>query len=662
MSMHLMIKKAVVVSALLLMPLFGAVQAGQAFTHPGLLNNAGDLNRDKAGIAAGTEPWRSAWERLQNSSYPGVNGTYTPSAIATVTDTGSRSETILRDSEAAYVNAIEYWMTGNITYANTSIKILNAWASTCTLINGSNAQLAANVDFFDMVNAAEIIRYSNAGWSSANVTTFQNFLTNVIYPVVSPSGWDSWGGGANTMMMMIGVFNNNQSIYNQGYNNFIGTNDALACFAGGMYDINSDSFGQEADSWRDQGHPQLGLDIGVSAAEIALNSSGQNLWTFHSNLLLAAFEYTAKYNLGHGVTWDNTFGTTPTIISQASRGKFWPIYALALNGFQREGLGSSCPYTTQVVNAEGIETLTDQGGGLGTLLYTQASTARPTPQYAMLATGSPAGYVMAGNNGANAVTATSPCIRNLETFDEVILGNGYSALKSTANGEYLTTNGTSAYTANSTTAGTDQEVKVADLGNGTYQFNSAVNGQTVAVQSNGTLVPDSPDGDNQFSIYSVGSTVPGVITNLGGNTYKMINDNSGYAIDVSGASLSNGAVVDQWAYDSGSNQKWIFTNTANGLYTIKNVNSGLMLDVVGGSGSEGTLIDQWQSTGSANQLWVPQYVNYADGGGFVNFFSANDPANLNILEVPNNSTTEGTQLDQWLALGGTNQWWTMEAP
>jgi hypothetical protein len=326
-------KKAAITSALLMASFLGFVQTSEAFNHPGLLNNAGDLARDKAGISAGTEPWRSAWERMQNSSFSGVSGTYTPAPIATITDNGSFNDNlVMNDCEAAYVNAIEYWMTGNSKYATTAENILNAWATTCKTINGSNAELVAGIDFFDMVNAAEIIRYSGAGWSQANINTFSNFLQTVIYPVVSPSGYDSWGATCNTMMMMIGVFNNNQTIYNQGYNNFIGSNSALACFTG-LYDTSSSSWGQEVDAWRDQGHAQLGILIGVEAAEIALNSSGQNLFTFHSNLLLGAFEYEAKYNLGHGVTWDNTFGTSPTHISSASKGRFWPCYAMAHSGF-----------------------------------------------------------------------------------------------------------------------------------------------------------------------------------------------------------------------------------------------------------------------------------------------------------------------------------------
>ena len=273
-------KKLAISSALLIVSFLGFVQSSQAFNHPGLLNNAGDLNRDKAGISAGTEPWRSAWERMTNSSFPGVSGSWNPSPYTPVNDNGSRDKNILGDSEAAYVNAIEWYMTGNKKYATTATNILNRWASTCKLIEGSNAQLAANIDFFDMVNAAEILRYSNAGWSQTDINTFSNFLQTVIYPVVSPSNYDSWGGGANVMMMMIGVFNNNQTIYNQGYNNFIGSNSAVACFTG-LYDTSSSSFGQSVDAWRDQGHAQLGIQIGGQAAEIALNSSGQNLFTFH---------------------------------------------------------------------------------------------------------------------------------------------------------------------------------------------------------------------------------------------------------------------------------------------------------------------------------------------------------------------------------------------
>ena len=150
--------------------------------------------------------------------------------------------------------------------------------------------------------------------------------------------------------------------------------------------------------------------------------------------------------------------------------------------------------------------------------------------------------------------------------------------------------------------GDEQEFKVVDLGNMQYQFVSDVNGEALQVNSNGTVTPGS-GSNNQFNVYSVGSTIPVVITSLSGNTYQVTNQNSGYEIDVDGASVSSGAVVDQWPYNGGTNQQWTFSNTGNGFYTLTNVNSGLLLDVENASTSEGALIDQYSSNGGLNQQW-----------------------------------------------------------
>ncbi|MBA2391756.1 MAG: cellulase family glycosylhydrolase, partial [Ktedonobacteraceae bacterium] len=42
----------------------------------------------------------------------------------------------------------------------------------------------------------------------------------------------------------------------------------------------------------------------------------------------------------------------------------------------------------------------------------------------------------------------------------------------------------------------------------------------------------------------------------GGTYYKIINRNSGQALDISGASTSNGGMAIQWPYSSGANQQW----------------------------------------------------------------------------------------------------------
>jgi len=637
--------------------------SAERFAHPGMINGKEDLDRAREGVRLRIEPWRSAFERLQHSQFPGVNAIYTPSPVATVNDNGSRSKSILADSEAAYVNAVEWYITGDRKYADVAINILNVWAATCTLINGSNAELAANIDFFDMVNAAEIIRHSHAGWSEANVATFTNFLNNVIYPVVSPSNYDSFGAGSNLMLMMIGVFNDNPAVYNQGYNNFIGANSAVACFTS-LYDTNPNSFGQSVDDWRDQGHPQLGVSIGVAAAEVELNATGRHtLANLGNNVLLAAVEYSAKYNLGYSVTWDDTFGTTPTHISSGSRGRFWPFYAMAKAVAERSDLRVG-RYTDQVVTAEGIESLIDQGGGIGTLLYTQRPSGRaPSPRYALLSNEGPGGWLMAGNNGADPITATSPAFRTLETFREVILPDGYSALRSEANQLFLTTNGTSSLIASSPTiTGKEQKFEVIDMGNMQYELVSTVNGETIQVNADGTLTPGAGGSDNEFNVYNIGATIPPVVTSLNGNIYKMINVTSGLAMDVPGASTSAGASVDQADYTGDTNQRWTFINIGNGFYNIQNANSGLLVDVSGNSTNGGASIDQWYSDGGLNQQWVVQFANYAENSGPYNILTAHSPGALNVLEVPGSSLVAGTQLDQWTENAGGNQYWYILAP
>ncbi len=68
----------------------------------------------------------------------------------------------------------------------------------------------------------------------------------------------------------------------------------------------------------------------------------------------------------------------------------------------------------------------------------------------------------------------------------------------------------------------------------------------------------------------------------GGTTYyKIINRNSGQALDISGGSTSNGGKAIQWPYSGGANQQWQEVS-ANGGYKLVNRNSGLLLDDPGG--------------------------------------------------------------------------------
>jgi hypothetical protein len=145
-----------------------------------------------------------------------------------------------------------------------------------------------------------------------------------------------------------------------------------------------------------------------------------------------------------------------------------------------------------------------------------------------------------------------------------------------------------------------------------------------------------------------GGTGSNLIAN---GTYTIKNKNSGQAIDVTGASTTEGTYVEQWNSTGGTNQQWKLTNLGNNYVELTNVNSGLALDVVGYSKADGGLIDQWAYDSGENQIWKV----VSEGGGYYELINENSGL---ALEVPNYSTAEGTDLDQWTVSGGANQLWS----
>jgi hypothetical protein len=80
---------------------------------------------------------------------------------------------------------------------------MNAWAQTIQAHTNSNAPLQTGWAGSVWARAGEIIRYTNAGWSSSDITAFSNMLKNVYLPVVikgsqSNGNWEL-GEGCQTI-------------------------------------------------------------------------------------------------------------------------------------------------------------------------------------------------------------------------------------------------------------------------------------------------------------------------------------------------------------------------------------------------------------------------------------------------------------------------------
>ncbi len=130
-------------------------------------------------------------------------------------------------------------------------------------------------------------------------------------------------------------------------------------------------------------------------------------------------------------------------------------------------------------------------------------------------------------------------------------------------------------------------------------------------------------------------------------------DNDGLCVDVSGASASNNAAIDQWGCKSSdqSNQEFQFNPVSGGYGELQNQNSGLDINVSGASAALQAPVIQWTQDGAANSLWLP--IQLSDGS----WQFQNKNSGL-CLDVTYGSSTAGQQLDQWTcksSAAGTNQ-------
>src|SRR5262249_29524037 len=131
-----------------------------AFAHPGLLHSAADLERMKQGVEKFDQPLYNGFLLLSRD--PASKAEY---SIRGPFDEIGRNPNVHfpefdDDANAAYQCALMWAITGDKAHAAKSIAILNAWSKTLKHISGQDAVLMAGLGPFKMVNAAEILRYT----------------------------------------------------------------------------------------------------------------------------------------------------------------------------------------------------------------------------------------------------------------------------------------------------------------------------------------------------------------------------------------------------------------------------------------------------------------------------------------------------------------------
>lgn len=193
---------------------------------------------------------------------------------------------------------------------------------------------------------------------------------------------------------------------------------------------------------------------------------------------------------------------------------------------------------------------------------------------------------------------------------------------------------------------------------GTELWNSRMNQARDDLGNLAKYVPPTiANGKVYMATFSSTVNVYGILgTNtLANGTYKMINRNSGLALDAAGQHTTNGTPIQQYTYNAGANQQWTVTGLGGGQYKIIGVQSGRALDVTGQSTADGARIQLWDDNGGANQKWV---ITPTSGG----YNTVVGVQSSKMMEVLGSATTNSAPVDQWTSTGGNNQQWSFQAP
>jgi len=328
-----------------------------AFIHPGMLHSREELEFIKQKIAAGKEPWKTAWEKLRVAEVSSLS--YTPRPRSEVVRGAYNNPNIgssecSNDSGAAYTHALQWCLTGNEAHARKAVEILNAWSATLKTVSGHDTKLLIGMTGVKFCNAAELIRHTYAGWKEEDQKQFVRLLREILYPPIKdffPAANGNWDASMIQTMLAMGVFLDDRAMFQRAVDYY------LKGEGNGAINNYFNAFGECQESGRDQAHTQMGLGFLGCAAEMAWKQ-GVDLYGASSNRLALGFEYTAKYNLGHAVPYEpyRSFDGKYFYrsISPDSRGRFAPIYERIVYHYHgRRGL--EMPYSREVVARSGAD-------------------------------------------------------------------------------------------------------------------------------------------------------------------------------------------------------------------------------------------------------------------------------------------------------------------
>ncbi len=138
---------------------------------------------------------------------------------------------------------------------------------------------------------------------------------------------------------------------------------------------------------------------------------------------------------------------------------------------------------------------------------------------------------------------------------------------------------------------------------------------------------------------------------------QVVSVSSGRCLDIAGASLEQGANLQQWqCLDNQQNQLILFQGVAgqSDLYTLVLQHSNRCLDTFGGEQGDGANLIQWACHGGANQ----QFRLQSEGGNQYRLIAQHSGKSL---QVAGGSQANGGNIEQWTGNNSDSQLFTLTA-
>ena len=377
--------------------LISALGNGAAFVHPGLLHTTSDLERMRLAVSAAKGPIYEGFKILESSSYSKSNYALKGPFPEWGRAPNIRKGEAENDALAVYQNALMWAVTGRKEHADKAIQILNAWRMTLKKVGGIDGVLAAGLQGFMFVNAAEILRHTDSGWTKEEALLCERWFREVWDPPLEHYAYfanGNWETAALQTRMAIAVYCSDRKMFEETVRYAV-----AGAGNGSIPHMVVFPSGQCQETTRAQHYAQLGLGLLGCVAEVAWNQ-GVDLYGWGENRILKGFEYTARYGLGEDVPFQHYLDRTGKYgrggrnndydkISPVSRGSFWPIYERIFNHYSKRR-SVPAPYSARIIALKEPEGFNRDHVGLGTLAHRRERTSTPV---AGSVPGVPSGFV-----------------------------------------------------------------------------------------------------------------------------------------------------------------------------------------------------------------------------------------------------------------------------